>query len=121
MTSRLLRVLYAFEFLIAVIAIFTAWSEIGGQATLDLMNWGWKLGLSLALAAAIVAYTSALLAQESVWTLRSARWLTIIIVLVAVIGIVSYYYAMQVDTGEPEENNTISLLVSPSAWLPLLS
>ncbi len=54
MTKKLLRLVYAFEFLIALIAIFTAWSEIGGQAALDLMHWGWKLGLSIALAFAIV-------------------------------------------------------------------
>ncbi len=113
MTSRLLRLVYAFEFLIAVIVIFTAWSEIGGQAALDLMNWGWKLGLSLGLAAAIVAYTSALVAQESIWTLRSARWLSAIIVLMVAIGLVTYYYAMQVDTGESDDNNTISMLKLP--------
>src|SRR5579875_2878052 len=121
MTSRLLRVLYAFEFLIALIAIFTAWSEIGGQGALDLMNWGWKLGLSFGLAAAIVAYTAALLAQDSIWTLRTARWLAIIIVLLAVIGIVSYYYAMQVDTGEPDDNNTISMLAPWGVCPPFVS
>ena len=109
MTSKLLRVVYMFEFLIAVIAIFTAWSEIGGQAALDLMHWGWKLGLSIALAVAIVAYTAALIAQDSIWTLRSARWLTIIVVLMLAIGMITYYYALQVDTGESDETPTVSL------------
>ena len=89
-------------------AIFTAWSEIGGQAALDLMHWAWKLGLSLALAGAIVAYTAALVSEDSIWTLRSARWLTAIAVIAVVIGIVTYYYALQVDTGESDDTGTIS-------------
>ena len=115
MTARLLRVIYAFEFLIAVIAIFTAWSEIGGQAALDLMHWGWKLGLSVALAAAIVAYTAAITDQEAIWSLRSARWLTIMVVLMVIVGVVTYYYALQVDTGESDESGTISLLRTGTA------
>lgn len=113
MTQRFLRVVYAFEFLVAVIAIFTAWSEIGGQDALDLMHWGWKLGLSVALAFAMVAYTAALAAADSIWTLRSARWLTIMVVLMLVIGVVTYYYALQVDTSESDENGTISMSQFP--------
>ncbi len=100
---RLLRLIYACEFLVALIAIFTAWSEIGGQAALDLMHWSWKLGLSLALAAAFVAYTAALLTEESLWSLRSARWLTAIVVLTLAMGAVTYFYAIQVDAGDSDE------------------
>ena len=109
MTPKLLRLVYAFEFLIALVAIFTAWSEIGGQAALDLMYWGWKLGLSLALAAAIVAYTAAVVTADSMWNLRSARWLAAIIIIIAAISVVTYYYALQVDTGESDESRTISM------------
>jgi hypothetical protein len=109
MTQKLLRLIYAFEFLIALVAIFTAWSEIGGQAALDLMHWGWKLGLSLALASSTVAYTAAVVSEESVWTLRSARWLTAIILLVLGIAVVTYFYVLQEDAGESDESGTISL------------
>lgn len=102
-SPKLLRLIYACEFLVALLAIFTAWSEIGGQAALDLMHWSWKLGLSLALAAAFVAYTAALLTEESLWSLRSARWLTAIIVLVFAMGAVTYFYALQVDSGDSDE------------------
>ncbi len=47
MTPRYLRLVLMLEFFIAVLAVFTAWSEIGGQAALDLMPWGWKFGLGL--------------------------------------------------------------------------
>ena len=109
MTQKLLRLIYAFEFLIALVAIFTAWSEIGGQAALDLMHWGWKLGLSIGLASATVAYTAAVVSEESVWTLRSARWLTAIVLLILGIGVVTYFYALQEDSGETEDSGTISL------------
>jgi hypothetical protein len=108
MRPTLLRLVYAFEFLIALVAIFTAWSEIGGQAALDLMHWAWKLGLSLALAGAIVAYTAALVSEDSVWTLRSARWLTVIIVVVIAIGGVTYYYLTQEEGTDSDESGTTS-------------
>jgi hypothetical protein len=108
MRPKLLRLVYAFEFLIALVAIFTAWSEIGGQAALDLMHWGWKLGLSLALAGAIVAYTAALISEESIWTLRSARWLTAIIVVAVAMGGITYYYVMQEDGVDSDESGTTS-------------
>ncbi len=114
MTQKLLRLIYAFEFLIALVAIFTAWSEIGGQAALDLMHWGWKLGLSVALAGATVAYTAAVVSEESVWTLRSARWLTAVVLLIFGIGVVTYFYVLQEDSGESDESGTISLC-RPSA------
>ena len=117
MNPKLLRFAYTFEFLMALVAIFTAWSEIGGQAALDLMHWGWKLGLSLALAGAIVLYTSAIVTAESIWTLRSTRWLVLIALLMLVIGVVTYYYALQVDTGEPDETGTISMF-RPGLLIP---
>jgi len=111
MNDKLLRLAYAFEFLLAIVAIFTAWSEIGGQGALDLMHWGWKLGFSLVLAWAIVAYTIAICDSGSWWTLRSARWLAAIVVTVVAMGIVTYFYALQVDTGESDESTTISRTV----------
>ena len=119
MTPKLLRLIYAFEFLIALVAIFTAWSEIGGQAALDLMHWGWKLGFSLALACALVAYTAAVVSEDSLWTLRSARWLTAMVLVIIGMGVVTYFYVLQEDTGEPDESGTISALhpAAPAANL----
>ncbi len=115
MTSKLLRLVYAFEFLIAELAIFTAWSEIGGQAALDLMHWGWKLGFSILLASAIVAYTAAVVSADSLWTLRSARWLTAIVLLILAMGAVTYFYSLQEDAGESDETGTVSLRPSAMA------
>ncbi len=117
MTQRTLRFGYVCEFLIALIAIFAAWSEIGGQPALDIMHWAWKLGLSLALAASIVGYTAALVAEEPIFTLRSARWMSAIVIIIIGIGVVTYYYGLQADTGESDETGTVSFLTplqSPS-------
>ena len=44
MRDSLLRPLLIFEFLVAIIAVFTLWSQVGGQYHLDLMFWPWKIG-----------------------------------------------------------------------------
>ncbi len=108
MNHRLMRLVYACEFLLALVAIFTAWSEIGGQAALDLMHWGWKLGLGFALAAAFVAYTAALVTEQSLWNLRSARWMTAMVVLLLAMGAVTYFYALQVDNGDSDDSTPSS-------------
>jgi hypothetical protein len=119
MTPKNLRIVFLSEFLVAVIAVFTAWSEIGGQAALDIMPWGWKFGLGVGLSVAFVAYSAALLAGESIWNARSAKWLALIIVLVLATGVVTYYYVLQVentDSGQDQENSAVSLrshLVKP--------
>jgi hypothetical protein len=110
MTAKLLRLAYVCEFLIAVVAIFTAWSEIGGQGALDVMYWPWKLGFGVALALAIVALTASLMAEDALLTLRTARWMAAIIVLLAAMGTLTYYYSLQEDNGDSDENGTISLL-----------
>ena len=117
MTPKLLRLAYVFEFFVALVAIFSSWSEIGGQAALDLMYWGWKFGLGLGLAAALVGYTAALVSEGGLWTLRSVRWLLGVILLIVAMGAITYFYAVQVDTGvDPEENSTISLFRLPRCW-----
>jgi hypothetical protein len=109
MNAKLLRLAYASEYLLALVAIFTAWPEIGGQAALDLMHWGWKLGFGAGLAAAIVAYTASIVSEDSLWTLRSVRWLTAMGVLLVAIGVVTYYYTLEEDTIESDESGVASV------------
>jgi len=110
MTHKLLRLAYACEFLLALVAIFTAWSEIGGQAALDLMHWGWKLGFGMVLAGGTVGYTAAIVGEEKVMNARAARWLAAIFLLTLAMGVVTYYYAVEAETGESDEpSGTVSI------------
>src|SRR5882672_9679166 len=111
MTAKSIRLVYVCEYLLALIAVFTAWSEIGGQAALDVMPWFWKFGLGAALAATIVAYSGAIASQDSLWTLRSARWLTAIGILLLAIGVVTYYYVLEDETIESDDSGTASLFL----------
>jgi hypothetical protein len=112
MTPKYLRIVFFSEFLVAVIAVFTAWSEIGGQAALDIMPWGWKFGLGIGLSVALAAYSAALISSSSIWNARSAKWLAVMIVLLLAMGVVTYYYVLQIentDTGQDQENSAVSL------------
>src|ERR1022692_3715446 len=55
----ILRLAYTTQFLIALIAIFVLWSQVGGQSHLDLLPWWVKLGLGVAAAYTIVRATVA--------------------------------------------------------------
>jgi hypothetical protein len=119
MMPKLLRLGLAMELLVAIIAIFTAWSEIGGQAALDLMPWGWKSGLGLALAAAIVGFTATLLDQDAIWSARSARWASLILIIILIMGVVTFYYVLQEDTMDSDDNESTTsgiTLVTPGPW-----
>jgi hypothetical protein len=120
MTPKLLRLAFVLEFLVALVAIFTAWSEVGGQAALDSMAWFWKLGLSVFLAIAIVGFSAALTLEDRLWTLRSARWLTGLILIIVAMGMVTYYFQVQLESGDGEENSAVSNRL-PSVALSLLT
>ena len=45
----ILRLAYTTQFLIALIAVFVLWSQVGGQSHIDLMPWYFKLGLGVLL------------------------------------------------------------------------
>ena len=119
MTPRLLRVVFVFEFLVALVAIFTAWSEIGGQAALDAMTWFWKFGLGLLLAATVVGYSSSIAFEDGLWTLRSTRWLAGMLAVIVAMGFVTYFFQLQVDSGDGDESSTMSRAITWSR-LPFL-
>jgi len=75
-----LRLAYATQFLIAVIAIYVLWSQVGGQSHLDLMPWYVKLGLGAGAALAVVKATDAAVSQEHAWNGRTLKWFGILLV-----------------------------------------
>ena len=92
MRNRLLRPLLIIEFLIAIQAVFTFWSEVGGQYHLDLMFWPWKFGLSITASLLIVAITGNLLQNNGAITRYALTLCSFLIVVIVVAGIVTWFY-----------------------------
>src|SRR5580692_5607198 len=92
MDNRFLRPLLIVEFLIAMEAIFTVWSEVGGQYHLDLMYWPWKLGISVASAWLTVAITGNLVRNDGRFTRRAVLFFSFLIAIFVLAGMVTYYY-----------------------------
>jgi hypothetical protein len=103
-----LRLAYSFEFLIALLVIFTLWSEIGGQGHLDLMPWYLKLVCGLAMACCCIRFTAGLVEEPKAWNFRSARWLAGLIGVAIVMGGITYYYHLHEaqDDQDTDDNNT---------------
>src|SRR5580765_684834 len=59
MTPNWLRLAYAAELLLSIPAVYTLWSQVGGQGHLDLMPWWWKLLLGGGMCVAVVFATAA--------------------------------------------------------------
>ena len=106
MPNRLLRPLLIVEFLIAIQAVFTFWSQVGGQYHLDLMFWPWKFGLSIAAASLIVAITANLVKHDGAITRLTLTFCSFLIVVVVAAGMVTNYYHMNepVDQDDPSED-----------------
>ena len=81
-----LRMAYAIEFLIALIAVFTVWSQVGGQGHMDLLPWYIKLACSVSLAWCSVRFTAALVEHEKAWNQHTMVWFTGIIIVVVAMG-----------------------------------
>jgi hypothetical protein len=105
MPNRFLRPLLVVEFLIAVQAVFTFWSEAGGQYHLDLMFWPWKVGLSIAAAGLIVAITGGLVRSEGAISRRALLYFSLLIVVFVVAGMVTYYYHLNEPADQDEEQD----------------
>jgi hypothetical protein len=115
----ILRLAYATEFLIALIAVFTLWSQVGGQSHLDLMPWYLKLGLGAGAAFAAVKATAAAVAGSYSWNARTLKWFGILLLLLTGCGMASYYCHMYLETDEDDQtdNSTVSRLHRPQVPL----
>ena len=98
------RLFYAIEFLIALIATYTVWSQVGGQGHLDMMAWYWKMGLGVGIAFATVKATAAAVGGARTWNGRTLRWVSIILALAMACGAVTYYYHLTEPPDEDEED-----------------
>ena len=110
----LLRLAYSALYLIALIAVYVLWSQVGGQSHLEALPWHVKLGLGAATAFTVVRATAGAVAGERAWNSRSLRWLGLTLVLLIACGLASYYSHLYLeDTGDETDeqpDTTVSRL-----------
>jgi hypothetical protein len=118
----ILRLAYTTQFLIALIAIFVLWSQVGGQGHVDLIPWYIKLGLGGGAAFAIVKATFAAVSQERAWNGGTLKWFGILVALLICCGLVTFYVHIYEETDEDQDQQDsggVSLL-EPAAPGPVL-
>jgi hypothetical protein len=114
-----LRLAYAVEFLVALIAILNVWSEIGGQGHLDLMPWYIKLVCILGLAWCCVRFTASIVEQPKVWTGRTVAWSAGILLFGVAMGGITYYYHLHEEPEDEDEDTTAASIriATPGVFL----
>ncbi|MGA3236891.1 MAG: hypothetical protein ABSG03_11340 [Bryobacteraceae bacterium] len=105
----ILRLAYTTQFLVALIAVFFLWSEIGGQGHLDLMPWYLKLGLGTGVAYAAVKATASAVAQESAWNIKTLKWFSAMLALLVACGVVTYYYHLYGEDDDQQDAQGTSI------------
>ena len=105
----LLRLAYATQFLIALIAVFVLWSQVGGQSHLDYMAWQVKLLLGGAAAFSVVK--AAAVSGERAWNGKTLRWLGILLVLLVGCGLASYYVHQYVEPADDDQQDNSAMLL----------
>jgi len=111
-----LRLAYSIEFLLALIAILTLWSEVGGQGHLDLMPWYTKLACLVASAVCCVRFTAGLVEEQKAWNRRTKAWFAGILAMAAIIGGITYYYHLHEETDQPDSDDATSAVMLRRAF-----
>ncbi|HEY7338092.1 MAG TPA: hypothetical protein VH639_24610 [Bryobacteraceae bacterium] len=112
----ILRLAYTTLFLIALLAVFELWSQVGGQTHLDLMPWYIKLVLGMGAAFSVVKAAASSMAGEKPWNRRTLRWTAILAVLLVCCGLASYYvhlYGEEDDNDEDQTEQSVGRIVQP--------
>src|SRR5215469_8452686 len=111
----ILRLAYTTLFLLALLAVFELWSQVGGQSHLDLMPWYLKLLLGVGAALSVVKAAAAAFAGERAWNRQTLRWAGILLALLIGCGLASYYAHLYLEEDEQEEQNVSELQMISSA------
>ncbi|MGI8743037.1 MAG: hypothetical protein ACR2NN_10810 [Bryobacteraceae bacterium] len=106
-----LRLAYSFEFLLALLVIVVGWTQIGGQAHMDLMPWYIKLCCVALLAWCGVRLTAAMVEQPKAWNRASRNWLIgVLLAGTAMAGVTYYVHLHEVpDEQDTDETSTTSV------------
>lgn len=115
---QILRLAYTTQFLLALLAVFVLWSQVGGQTHLDLMPWYLKLVLGGGAAFSIVKATAGAVAHERVWNAKTLRWVGILLAVLIGCGLSTYYvhlYGEQDDEQDDESVSSFLIVPAPPA------
>ena len=111
---HLIRLAYAAQFLLAVIAIFVLWSEVGGQGHLDLIPWYLRFVLGVGAALAFVLATASAVSRERAWNGRTLAWAGVLLLLLVGCGLASYYvHLYDEDTDDEDDDENVAMIVAP--------
>jgi len=100
----ILRLAYIAVFLLAVIAVFTLWSQVGGQGHLDLVPWPVKLALGCGAACAIARAAAAAVKGEHGWNGQTVKWTGLALAALFLCGMASFYAHTNLeDTGDESD------------------
>ena len=115
----ILRLAYIGLFLIAVIAVFTLWGQVGGQSHLDLVPWSVKLVLGCSAAIGITRAAIAAVQGEHGWNGQTVKWTGLTLAALFLCGMASLYAHNNLeDTGDETDEGgdaTVSSLYHSSA------
>ena len=111
MPPALHRLAYVAEFLVALIAVWTLWSQVGGQGHLDLMPWYEKLVLSVALALVTVLGTMSATEHDHAWNARTLVFLLMAFLIAAAMGVLTYYYHVHENDEDGEGDANVATII----------
>ena len=112
---QILRLAYTTQFLLALLAVFVLWSQVGGQTHLDLMPWYLKLVLGGGAAFAIVKATAGAVAHERVWNAKTLRWVGILLAVLIGCGFATYYVHLYGEPDDEQDDESLSsFLIAPA-------
>jgi hypothetical protein len=111
MPPYFLRLAYVAQFLLALIAVWTVWGQVGGQDHLDLMPWYAKLALSVTLSWVVVMGTMAAVAERRVWNGKVIAYFVIGLCIAAGMAALTYYYHVHENDGGDEDSVTTTALI----------
>ncbi|MDE3166410.1 MAG: hypothetical protein KGN36_11445 [Acidobacteriota bacterium] len=100
----ILRLAYIALFLLALIAVFTLWSQVGGQGHLDLVPWSVKLVLGCTAAYAVTRAASAAVAGEHGWIGHSVKWTGVALAALLLCGLASLYAHNNLEDNSDEDS-----------------
>ncbi len=104
MESRFLRIAYATQFVVTLMAVFAVWEQVGGQGHLDLVPWYAKLLLTVGVAVAAVKATVAAVEEDRFRNRRTVVWLAAVLALMIAMGALTYYEHLHEPADEEDDS-----------------